>query len=190
MHQHRFALEVLTKEPGKYWFDQRLAGRDGGRLEGLNAALHHSAIMKDSHLAEIDADKFDDGETGQNFGEMFEAVYNMPHATALEFSKSCDKNTRPVDKLINLLGSVLLAPHIHDDVKNLYQWVLEYIDRYHLWRESATRTIMAGRQKFYLPKTKRWSTYSKLVYYLILTKSNRISTPSSFLTADFHSTEG
>ncbi|KAI0438960.1 hypothetical protein F4803DRAFT_569025 [Xylaria telfairii] len=124
----------------------------------INHRTHSPDILGDSVLTEITGDIFKDINANENPTRRHDRL----HETAYSISN---------EKLVQM-RHVLEQRVCHPDILILYQWCIEYMDRFHLWRD-AVLMYLKPSSRHRNAKTLRWTltaheAYLELIRHLLV----------------------
>lgn len=113
------------------------------RLNIVNYGTHKPDVLGDAMLAEATGDVFRDLLPGtfpsRDHDKLYEAAYNISHEKLTQMRQIIDQG------------------NVHLDIINLYRWCVEYVDRFHLWRDATLQYLRPHNVRYYNSKTIRWS---------------------------------
>lgn len=157
MHRHgasNFIIKGLPKT--QMMVDDML------RVKAINGIIHEPDILRDSIITEATSDMHNDG-SGTARIDIFEAAYDIKHEMIAEISMLGGKNLHcQVVALIVLVGT-MLSGQLHQYLRFLYEWFVDYVNIYLLWRD-AVLSIASVHERFRVPKVQRWRTYRGDIY--------------------------
>ncbi|KAJ8125285.1 hypothetical protein O1611_g8354 [Lasiodiplodia mahajangana] len=139
-----FVNTNMLKDPNAFGVDPAYVGTTGRTIKEINANIHNPNFRKDAYITQIDGNLLPDYD-GVDRKPLFHAVYGITNQTAVEMLSITNFG------LIRGTGNPACG-----DLIRVYNWIIEYFERYVLWRDVTIDRMSQGNGNLFLAKTKRW----------------------------------